>query len=53
MVPRHLLDGHFSDGHFLDGHILDRAITGTLFRQVNKIGHILDRTFFRHTIKVD
>ena len=54
-VPWHFLDGHFLDGHFLDGHfldgqILDRVISGTLFRQVNKTGHFLDPTDFRHII---
>ena len=53
MVPRHFLDGHISDGHFLDGQILDRAISGTLFRQVKRMGHFSDRTYFRHIVKVD
>ena len=51
--PRHFLDGHISDRHFLDGQILDRAISVTLFRQVNKTGHFLDWTYFRHIIKLD
>ena len=52
-VPRRFLDGHISDRHFLDRQILDKAISRTLFRQVNKTGHFLDWTYFRHTIKVD
>ena len=52
-VPRRILGAHISDGHFLDGHILDRAISGRLFRQVKRTGHFSDRTYFRHTLKVD
>ena len=51
-VPRHFSDGHISDGHFSDGHILDRALKDR-FSTSSEIGHILDGTLLRHSIKVD
>ena len=50
LVPRRFIDGHISDGHFLDGQILDRAISGTLFRQVKRMGHFSDRTMLAYDV---